>query len=279
MAPDQESTQLNLGYEIFIALISILSVFNMVLAIIPGIDPDAVHVVYTINLFLTLLFIFDFGLRLCTASSRSFYFFRDYGWADFFAIIPIFRILRLFRIFKAYRLVHRHGSKNLIGYLSVHRAEAALFILVFAVIIIIESGSFMVLVAESGSPDANIVTSGDAMWWTYVTITTVGYGDRYPVTEAGRLIGILVMTTGVGIFATFAGYISNKLLTPKDTEEEAALPAPVTENPAASCLAELKQFMEERENIDAEIAARLQKLEGLLAQEGAVQQGTGGQPV
>jgi len=264
MAPDQESTQLNVGYEIFIALISILSVFNMVLAVIPGIEPNAVHVVYTINLFLTLLFIFDFGLRLYTASSRSFYFFRDYGWADFFAVIPIFRILRVFRIFKAYRLVHRYGSKNLIGYLSTHRADAAVFILIFAVIMIIESGSFLVLMAERASPEANIVSSSDALWWVYVTITTVGYGDRYPVTDMGRLIGMLVMTTGVGVFATFAGYIGNKLLTPKDAGEEAVLPAPVPENPAASCLAELKQYLVERENIDAEISTRLTRLERLI---------------
>ncbi|NYT17324.1 MAG: ion transporter [Methanomicrobiales archaeon] len=260
MAPDQESTQLNLGYEIFIALISILSVFNMVLAVIPGIDPAAVHVVFTINLFLTLLFIFDFGLRLCTAASRSFYFIRDYGWADLLAIIPFFRILRVFRIFKTYRLVHKQGAKNLIGYLTMHRAEAALFILVFAVIIIIELGSFMVLVAESVSPDANIVTSGDAMWWTYVTITTVGYGDRYPVTEAGRLIGILVMTTGVGIFATFAGYIGNKLLAPPEREQRHET-VPDLSPPAAVTLAELRQYLEQREKIDAEISTRLARLE------------------
>ncbi len=56
------------------------------------------------------------------------------------------------------------------------------------------------------------------MWWVYVTITTVGYGDRYPVTNAGRIVGVLVMTTGVGLFGTLAGYIANKLLAPTDEE-------------------------------------------------------------
>ncbi len=163
---------------------------------------------------MTLIFLFDFGLRLFVAPSRSFYFFHDYGWADLLAITPAFRILRLFRIVKAYRLVRKHGISKLLYYVSVNRAESALFILIFSVIIIIQLGSFFVLVAEGSAPNANIKTATDAMWWTYVTITTVGYGDHYPVTDAGRLVGMIVMTTGVGIFATFAGYIANKLLAP-----------------------------------------------------------------
>ena len=80
--------QLDFGYELFIAAVSILSVFNMLLAYIPGVDQDAINVVYIINAVLTLLFIYDFGLRLATAPSRSFYFFRDYGWADLLACHP-----------------------------------------------------------------------------------------------------------------------------------------------------------------------------------------------
>ena len=255
----------NLGYEIFIALLSVLSVFNMFLVFIPGMDPNAVNVVYTVNAFLTLLFLFDFGFRLSVAESRSFYFFRDYGWADLLACAPILRFLRLFRIVKAYRLVHKHGARNLLDYLSRNRAESALYILIFAVVLIIQTGSFLVLLAESASPDANIRSSSDAMWWVYVTITTVGYGDRYPVTDMGRLIGMLVMTTGVGVFATFAGYIANKLLTPKDAGMEAEPRAP--DSSAASCLAGLKQCLVEREKIDAEITTRLTRLERLIQEE------------
>jgi voltage-gated potassium channel len=71
--------QLDFGYELFIAAVSILSVFNMVLAYIPGVDQDAINVVYIINAVLTLLFIYDFSLRLATAPSRSFYFIRHYA--------------------------------------------------------------------------------------------------------------------------------------------------------------------------------------------------------
>jgi voltage-gated potassium channel len=268
MPAEPDTPTLDLGYEIFIALISILSIFNMFLVYLPPVNPAAVHVVYTVNAFLTMIFLFDFGFRLYRAKSRSFYFLHDYGWADLLACVPVLRFLRVFRIFKAYRLVHKYGAKSLFDYLSSHRADAAIFILMFTVVIIIETGSFLVLLAEGNAPDANIRSSSDAMWWVYVTITTVGYGDRYPVTDMGRLIGMLVMTTGVGVFATFAGYIGNKLLTPKEVkEEDAAHLARVPETPAASCLAELKGYLVEREKIDAEITTRLTRLERLIQEE------------
>jgi len=256
--------QLDFGYELFIAAVSILSVFNMLLAYIPGVDQDAINVVALINAVLTLLFIFDFSLRLATAPSRSHYFFRDYGWADLLAVIPALRIFRLFRIYKAYRIIHKYGGRYILSYLSTNRAASALYILVLMVILIIESGGFMVLQAERAATSANIQTAGDAIWWTYVTITTVGYGDRFPVTTQGRLVGILVMTTGVAVFATFAGLISSKLLAPPAKEEEPAEQPQAGEDQAARYLSELKNLISEREKIETEISRRVEKLEQLL---------------
>jgi voltage-gated potassium channel len=97
-------------------------------------------VIYTINLALTLIVLGDFAYRFYTAESRSYYFFRDYGWADLLACSTLLRFLRLLRVFKAYRLVHRIGMDNIIRYLSRERAQTALYILIFAVIFILEMG-------------------------------------------------------------------------------------------------------------------------------------------
>jgi voltage-gated potassium channel len=261
----QRKEQLDFGYELFIAAVSVLSVFNLILIYFPRIDPDAVNVVYTINVILTLFFIYDFSLRFTTAPDRKFYFFRNYGWADLLAIIPLFRIFRLFRIYKAYRIIKKYGIKYILTYLSENRAASALYILILMVLLIIEFGAIFVLQAEGKSPDANITTAGDAIWWAYVTITTVGYGDRYPVTLGGRLVGILVMTTGVAVFATFAGLISSKLLAPP-VKKEAPEEIPMGEDLVSSQLAELKNLIAEREKIETEITSRLGKIEELLAE-------------
>ena len=256
--------ELDFGYELFIAGVSILSVFNMVLSYIPGVVLDAINVIFIINAVLTLLFIYDFCFRLATAPSRPHYFFRNYGWADLLAVIPMLRIFRLFRIYKAYRVVHKYGLGYIATYLSRNRAESAFYILVLMVLLIIESGAFLVLQAEHASPSANIITAGDAIWWAYVSITTVGYGDRFPVTPAGRLVGILVLTTGVAVFATFAGLISSKLLSPPEKEDESPELSSVGDDQAARCLSEIKQLITEREMIETEITSRVEKLEQLL---------------
>jgi voltage-gated potassium channel len=263
----QRREQLDFGYELFIAAVSVLSVLNLILIYFPRIDPDAVNVVYTINAVLTMFFIYDFSLRFTTAPDRKNYFFRNYGWADLLAIIPLFRIFRLFRIYKAYRIIHKVGIKYVFTYLSQNRAASALYILILMVILIIEFGSIFVLQAEAHSPDANITTAGDAIWWAYVTITTVGYGDQFPVTPGGRIIGILVMTTGVAVFATFAGLISSKLLAPPAKEEPAEQVLP-GEDEFSAQLAELKNLIGERGKLDAEITSRIEKLELLLENAG-----------
>jgi voltage-gated potassium channel len=57
--------------------------------------------------------------------------------------------------------------------------------------------------------NSNIKTAEDAIWWSYVTITTVGYGDKFPITTEGRIIGAMLMTAGVGIFGTFTALVSS----------------------------------------------------------------------
>ena len=247
------------GYEIFILLVSLLSVANLIVSWIPGLDPDAVKVLVVINFFLTIIFIADFLFRFFTAESRSHYFFQNWGWADLLASVPALRILRLFRIFKAYRLLDKYGARNILDQLKKHRAESVLFIVVFCVMVVIESGAFLVLMAERSAPDANIISASDAMWWVYVTITTVGYGDRYPITNAGRIVGVMVMTMGVGLFGTLAGFIANKLLAP-DTQDETtpALAVKDTE------IGEIRKALLEQDRKNRQLLEILDRLEERL---------------
>jgi len=169
------------------------------------------------------------------------------------------RILRLFRIFKAYRLLSKYGARNIWGKLKRHRAESVLFIVVFSVMVVIEIGAFLVLMAESGAPDANIRTASDAMWWVYVTIATVGYGDHYPVTNAGRLVGVMVMTMGVALFGTLAGFIANKLLAP----DEGTGPGG-KEGTMGAGLATIQEALEEQTRQNNLLQERLDRIERQL---------------
>ncbi|NLV26770.1 MAG: ion transporter [Methanomicrobiales archaeon] len=250
------------GYEIFIAIVSIISIINLGILWIPGLNEDTQSLILIMNTGLTAIFLMDFIFRIMTARSKKHYFIQNWGWADLLACVPVMRFLRLFRIFKAYRIIHNLGLRNIKRHLSENRAETAIYILVLMVFLIIEFGSFFILLAEGGAEDANITNATDAIWWVYVTITTVGYGDHYPVTNTGKAIGILVMTTGVGIFATFAGYIANKLLSSKKEEE----PIVQADREILEKLDLLKITIERQEAGFSDITLRLQQIEQYLGQ-------------
>jgi voltage-gated potassium channel len=259
------------GYEIFIIFVSVLSVFNLVitwiptihifLSWIPDIDPDAIGVILVINFFLTIIFLLDFLYRLFTASSKRHYFISDAGWIDLLASIPAMRIFRLFRIYKAYRLLKKYGAHNIGVQLMKHRADSMFYIVIFCVIIVIEGGAFWVLMAERVAPDPNILTASDALWWCCVTITTVGYGDHYPVTTAGRLVGVAIMAMGVGLIGTLAGFIANKLLapgTPDETETDS------TGSSSSGAVADIYKAIKDQNRLNTDLAARLERIENQL---------------
>lgn len=200
-------------YDIFVIAVTMLSITNIVLYLFVK-DQTVQYVIGTIDVVLSLFFLVDFIRNLIRADSKTGYFFRDYGWADLLASLPLpqFKILRVFRLLKAYRLIKVAGARAIVRDFMKSKATGAVYIVFFMIILLLEFGSIFVLQAERANPDANIKTASDAIWWVYVTITTVGYGDRYPTTNAGRLVGAIVMFVGVGLFAVMTGFLANKFL-------------------------------------------------------------------
>ena len=95
------------------------------------------------------------------------------------------------------------------------RAGSALYTLLLAGVLVLQFGSLTILRIEDDAPGANITNASDALWYTIATISTVGYGDQYPVTNAGRIVGAMIIVVGVGIFGTFTGYLANLFLAPR----------------------------------------------------------------
>ncbi|TQM62381.1 ion transporter [Humibacillus xanthopallidus] len=210
------------GYEIFIAALSILSIVNLALAIIVK-DAALDAVLNAMNAGLSVILFIDFLVRLRTAPSRSDYFFRNFGWADLLASLPLpqLKMLRLFRLARVYRLLRAYGARNIGRSLLRERAGSALLSLLFIAILVLEFGSLWMLRLESTAVDPNITTASDAMWYVIVTISTVGYGDQYPVTTSGRVLGAIIIVLGVAIFGTLTGYLANLFLSPTTSDDTA----------------------------------------------------------
>ncbi len=253
-----------IGYELFIGALSVLSILNMVLLLFVK-DESLEYVIYIMNAIMTPIFLGDFFYRFFTAESKSGYFVRNFGWADLLSSLPFpnLKILRLFRLWRVIRLFRKFGVRNLANEFITHRAENALLTVVFLVLCVLQFGALAMLRAELQSPDANIADASDAIWWTFVTITTVGYGDRFPVTNTGRIIGIFVMIAGVGLFGTLSGFLANQFLTPPAAKEEEAAVYTDPNDPKAR-IAELKQMLEAQEQANADLRAKLEEIDQLL---------------
>ena len=220
-AAEERAGLRNPGYEIFIALLSILSIVNLVLMLVIK-DQDLQYVLAIMNIPITIIFFIDFLYRMKIAPSKSGYFWHNYGWADLLASLPFqqTKILRLFRLIKVYRLLKEYGARNVMRSLVKDKAGSALLMLLFIAIIVLEFGSLLLLNIEADAPDANITSASDALWYIIVTMSTVGYGDQYPVTNAGRIVGSIIIIVGVGVFGTLTGYLANLFLTPAKRPEE-----------------------------------------------------------
>ncbi len=105
-----------------------------------------------------------------------------------------------------------------------------------AAAVVLVVASIVVLAFESGSADANISTGGDALWWSIVTLTTVGYGDAFPVTAGGRITAIFVMFMGVGIIGALASILASFLVAPTEAEPEPAAGSTQSQSPASASL-------------------------------------------
>jgi voltage-gated potassium channel len=105
------------------------------------------------------------------------------------------------------------------------RTQAATLVAALVALIVVAFGSVAVLHFENDFAGANIHSAEDALWWSLSTVATVGYGDKYPVTSEGRFVGILLMTAGVGLFATLSGSLAAWFLGPRGAQRDQELHA------------------------------------------------------
>jgi voltage-gated potassium channel len=216
------------AYELFILVLTVLSLGIMVALLLPVSD-ETRQLLTVYDNAICVVFLIDFFGNLSRAPTKKEYFIGRRGWLDLLGSIPtlgifkltaLFRLARLSRLARIRRLLRGQNKRQLIEDVLTHRGQYAAFIAITAAMIVLVVCSILVLQFESRAADANITTGGDALWWAIVTITTVGYGDFFPVTAAGRVTGVFVMFAGVGIIGALASILASILVAPTENEEE-----------------------------------------------------------
>jgi Kef-type K+ transport systems, predicted NAD-binding component len=156
----------------------------------------------TFSIALWVLFAIDLAFRFLMSTAKRTFF--RHNWLDTITVVvPQFRALRALRAFTSNGVISKKSGLISSGGMT----SAGL-----AALLVVWIGSIMVLNAERGAPNAQIVDIGDAIWWAFETVTTVGYGDFVPVTWTGRELAVLVMLVGISVLGLVTASLSAALV-------------------------------------------------------------------
>ena len=200
-----------LGYfNIIILVLTIYVLGALLVETFCALPKETAKLLNFIDKAICLIFFVDFVVRFFKAKNKLK--FMRWGWIDLVSSIPVInyfragrllRLIRLLRVIRAFR-----SSKQLVNHVFKNKAKGTFTsVSIFAILLIIFSA--IAILQVENTKEGNIKSAEDAIWWAYVTITTVGYGDKFPVTTEGRLIAVVLMTAGVGLFGTFTAYASS----------------------------------------------------------------------
>ena len=272
---EKDRIVVNATYELFVFLLVLLSIASGVLAFLLNRE-EARRVAWLVDAGISLFLIADAIVRLMRAPRKRRYLIDYNGWMVLVGSLPVpgVRVLRLLQTILLARRLRRSDYAMMGRVVVERRAQSALAVAAFLAISVLEVGGIMILGAESHSPAANIQTASDALWWGYVTVATVGYGDKYPVTNAGRAVGVLMMTIGVGLFGVITGFLADWFRRPRKAASRAGQARAVQDDVSAT-VQELRRLLEAQElayqSSAAEIRARLAELEGTVARPAVVE--------
>jgi voltage-gated potassium channel len=174
-----------------------------------------------------VVFFGDFLLSLYRAGDRWRYLY-TWGWIDLASSVPTIGFARWGRAARAARIIRvLRGVRatRVLGDLALaQRGQSALLAASLVAFLMLVFAGISILQVET-VPESNIKTAEDAVWWALATMTTVGYGDRFPVTTEGRLIAAALMCAGVGLFGMFSGLLAAWFVLPSTGEQRAELTA------------------------------------------------------
>jgi voltage-gated potassium channel len=207
-------------FQLFILVLSLYVLGALVADTFFDLPSEVSELLYYMDVIVCVFFFTDFCVRFRAAKDK--WRFMRWGWIDLLASIPAGVLLgaRAFRVVQVIRLLRALKSMEMIWRLLFrNRAQGVFASAATMTLLLVAFGAITMLVVESPNPDSQINTAEEALWWAFVTVTTVGYGDYYPVTTEGRIVAVLLMVGGVGLFGSFAAYVGSLFVADENERE------------------------------------------------------------
>lgn len=207
-------------FAFFIQILIVVSIVSFTIETLPDLRPQSRALLRWVEIFCIALFTLEYALRIYVADSKVQFVFSFFGIVDLLAILPFYlslgidlrsiralRLLRLFRIFKLAR--YNQAIAHFTTALAIAKEKLLLFIML--VLILIYLSAVGIYYFEYTAQPQHFSSVLDSLWWAVITLTTVGYGDAYPITVGGRVFTFFILIIGIGIIAIPTGIISAAL--------------------------------------------------------------------
>jgi voltage-gated potassium channel len=216
------------AYEFVILGLSLYALAELAVEAVVHLDPDTRQVLGWVDTAICGAFLFDFVFNLVTAENRWAYLV-TWGWVDLVSSVPrinvfgwvgLLRLGRIARVFRILRVLRGLRATKVIASLILDRRAESAFLAVCLVSALLTVSAAIGIMHIERPPVGNINGPGDALWWALATITTVAYGDRFPVTPEGRMLAALLMIAGIGLFGTLSGFVTTWFLAPITRRQE-----------------------------------------------------------
>ena len=216
-------------FAFFIQALILLSVITFSIETIPNLKPQTKILLRSVEWFSVIIFSLEYILRIYVADSKPKFIFSFFGIIDFLAILPFYlsfgldlrslRALRFLRLFRILKLVRYNRAMNHFTR-AIKSAREEIFLFIFITLILIYFSAVGIYYFENEAQPEHFSSIFDSLWWAIITLTTVGYGDVYPITVGGKVFTFFILMIGLGIVAIPTGIISSALTKSVDKKEE-----------------------------------------------------------
>lgn len=227
---DDNTTKKGRVFDHIVQLLILISLIGYALETLPDLSAQTRLILKWVEYVSVILFLIEYCLRIYVAKHPFKYIFSFYGIVDFLAIFPFLlgvsadfmamRAFRVFRIFRAFKLIRYNKALNRFKQAWwLIREEVILFFIVTSIFLFLASAGIYYF--ENAVQPEKFSSIFSSAWWAVVTLTTVGYGDVYPITAGGKIFTFFILMIGVGIVTIPAGLVASALNKARQLEEEA----------------------------------------------------------
>lgn len=227
---DDRTTKWGKVFDYSVQVLILISLIAFAIGTLPNNPEKVKNILIRIEYFAIVAFTIEYLLRIYVAKKPFKYIFSFYGIIDLLAIIPFYitasthlmslRALRIFRIFRAFKLVRYNKALNRFNIAArIVKEEIILFMMVTFIFLFLASAGIYYF--ENQAQPETFSSIFSSAWWAVVTLTTVGYGDVYPITIGGKMFTFFILMIGVGIVTIPAGLVASALTKARELEEAA----------------------------------------------------------